>query len=127
MRVKIALAAALLALLPAARVAAQTRPCVVSIGRNATTTGSDSRMSVENTGHSCGASMFVRPETQTPTSTLTLAMPPAHGAVVITQPNRFDYTPTAGFSGTDSFVLTGQPAPFRVIMSVTVTPPQRRR
>jgi hypothetical protein len=84
-------------------------------------------MMVENTGHSCGATMFVRPETQTPTTTLALATPPAHGAVVITQPNRFDYTPAAGFSGTDSFVLIGQPAPFRVIMSVIVTPPQRRR
>src|SRR5258708_34258596 len=117
------LAAGLLAALAADRSAAQTRACVVSIARNATTRGSDSRMMVENTGHSCGASMFVRPETQTPTTALVLATPPGHGTVVITQPNRLDYTPAAGFSATDSVVVTGEPTPFRVIMTVIVTLP----
>jgi VCBS repeat-containing protein len=50
---------------------------------------------------------------------------PAHGAVVINADNTVTYTPTAGFSGTDSFTYTandGQGGATDATVSLTVTP-----
>jgi hypothetical protein len=119
------LAAALLAA-PASAQDRQRGTCEVTIARGATQLGgANGSMQVES-GRSCGTTVLRRPERNEPTSSLTVATAPAHGTVAITQPNRFDYTPAAGFAGTDSFVVTGQPAPFRVTVTVTVTPSGRR-
>jgi hypothetical protein len=119
MRATFAIIATVLAALASLPAAAQTSGCSVDIGRGAAQGGSQGNMTVV-AGRSCGANLYIRPQTQTATTSIALATPPAHGNVVMTQPNRFDYTPAAGFSGTDSFVITAQPAPFRVTMTVTV-------
>jgi hypothetical protein len=121
MRTRFTIIAATLTALAFWPAAAQTPGCLVDIGRGAAQGGSQGNMRVVP-GRSCGASLYIRPQTQTPTTSVTLATPPAHGTVVITQPNRFDYIPAAGFSGADSFVITALPAPFRVTMTVTVQP-----
>jgi hypothetical protein len=76
-------------------------------------------------GRACGSTLFVRPESNEPTSAVALATPPAHGRVTLTQPNRFDYTPAPGYAGEDRFVITGTPAPFRITVTVTVLPARR--
>jgi hypothetical protein len=118
-----ALAAALAAALVPAQAGAQERQrgtCEVTIGRGATQSGgANGSMQVES-GRSCGTTVMRRPERNEPTASLTLASPPAHGQVTITQPNRFDYTPAPGFVGEDRFVITGERSPFRVAMTVTV-------
>ena len=122
MRTIVVLATAVaLTALAACPAAAQSSGCEIQVGRNATRGGAVGRMTVAS-GRSCGAPLYRRPEAHEATTSLTLATPPMHGAVVITQPNRFDYTPVAGFTGNDSFVITGLPEPFRVTVTATVTP-----
>jgi hypothetical protein len=102
---------ALAALLHSVGVAAQTA-CAIPpappprLERHGTITVifATATITVTNTGQACGRQLSFAPD-----SRLEIVRQPGHGSVALTGP-RFDYTPSPGYVGPDSFVI-------RIVMS----------
>ena len=82
--------------------------CAVSIGRGATAPGgATGTMTVRNVGRACRVVNFTVPEQRVATRRLEVVRAPAHGRVVVIEPNVVAYSPHTGYTGPDEFQYEG--------------------
>ena len=108
----LAVAAALLAvgrLLPSVSAQeSQADLCEVSIGRGATGPGgATGTMTVRNVGRACRIVNFTVPDQRVATNRLEIVRAPAHGRLVVIEPNVMAYSPNTGYTGSDEFQYEG--------------------
>jgi len=80
--------------------------CSTSVGRGWARGGGSGTITMAKGGKACGSQVWVDPGARLPVTRLSVTSQPANGRVAI-QGNTFSYTPRTGFSGQDSFALSG--------------------
>ncbi|HEV7326240.1 MAG TPA: Ig-like domain-containing protein [Bosea sp. (in: a-proteobacteria)] len=80
--------------------------CTANPGRGWSRGAGSGTITMAKGSKSCGGPIWVDPDARLPVTTLSLTSQPANGRVTI-KGNSYTYSPKPGFSGQDSFGLSG--------------------